>query len=221
MAKQLKVTPKGKAIYPHLHKADDKFKEIVYKTKLECDQEDAEKLVKELTKMAEARLEEEQDKNDGNYAEVYLDDLPFYDEDDSTFFSLKLNKHGENKKTQEKWENKPLVYDAKRNIIRKVPAIGGGSIIKVSFEPYTWTMPETEGRGKNKTTNLKVGISLRLKGVQIFKLEQYTAADASALGFDEEDEEGFEYDPDAFVADEDNVASSAASSEDNGEDEDF
>lgn len=220
MAKQLKVTPKGKAIYPHLHKADDKFKEVVYKTKLECDAEDAAKLVKELTTMAEERLEAEQDKNDGNYAEVYLDDLPFYDEDDSTFFSLKLNKHGENKKTGDKWENKPLVYDAKRNIIRKVPAIGGGSIIKVSFEPYTWTMPETEGRGKAKVTNLKVGISLRLKGIQIFKLEQYTAADASAMGFDEEDEDGFEYDPDAFVADEDDTAP-ASSPTDDGEEEDF
>lgn len=223
MAKVLKITPKGTAQYPHLHKSDiykgddGRTSDPMFKVDLICPEDDAEELVGFLEGMLKDAKEQAEQDND-KYNEIFIDEdiIPFYTEDGETTFKLKLNENGENKKTGETWKNKPSIFDARGKRIAKVPAIGGGSVLKVSFEPYTWTMPESEGRGKSKVTNLKVGISLRLKAVQIIKLEQFNAASAESMGFGVE--EGFAYDPNEF---DDEPTPAQGSQPEGDDDEDF
>jgi translation elongation factor EF-Ts len=68
----------------------------------------------------------------------------------------------------------PIVVDSKRNPLTKDTLIGNGSVIKVAVEPAPYMMQSTKS----------VGVSLRLKAVQVIDLVQYSAG---ANIFDEED----------------------------------
>jgi hypothetical protein len=72
-------------------------------------------------------------------------------------------------------EQKVFVYDAKKNLMPSSVAVGNGSVIKVAVEPFPYVMQSTK----------QVGVSLRLKGVQVIDLVEYGAPAASM--FDEED----------------------------------
>jgi len=72
---------------------------------------------------------------------------------------------------------KVLVVDAKRNVMTGDTLIGNGSTIKVAFEPAPYLMQSSK----------QVGVSLRLKGVQVIDLAEYGGSGSSM--FDEE--EGF------------------------------
>ena len=72
-------------------------------------------------------------------------------------------------------EQNVFVYDAKKNLMPSSVAVGNGSVIKVAVEPYPYVMQSTK----------QVGVSLRLKGVQVIDLVEY-GAPASSM-FDEED----------------------------------
>lgn len=223
MAKVLKITPRGTAIYPKIHKADvytdedGKQTPPSFKVEMACDEAASAELVASLEAMLQAELEAaDEDKYEG--VEIDDDVLPFYTEDGKTIFKIKLNEIGENKKTGETWKNKPNVYDSKGRDIKVCPPIGNGSTLKVSFEPYTWSMPYSKGKGKNKQTFLRVGISLRMKGVQVIKLEQFGGASAESMGFGVE-EDGFEYDPNEFEAQADSPQPQAAASDDEDDDD--
>ncbi len=226
MAKLLKITPRGTAIYPHIHKADVYTDENgvqgppTFKVDLSCDEAAAAKLTDELQAMLDAELE---NADEDKYEEVYIDEdvTPFYTEDGKTTFKFKLNENGENKKTGDVWKNKPNIYDSKGVLIEKCPQVGNGSVLKVSFTPYTWTMPASKGKGKAKKSILRVGISLRLQGVQIIKLEQFSGATAERMGFGVE-EEGFEYEQNEFSAQEpEGTPQAAVSANSDDDDDDF
>lgn len=224
MTKKLLITPKGRAIYPKLDKADvytddtGRKSPPTYKVDLAVPVDDGQALFDKLQGMLQAALEEHE--GDSKYAEVFIDEdeTPFYieEEDDETVFRFRLKEEGKNNATGDVWLNKPNVFDARGKKIEKCPVVGGGSILKVSFEPYTWSMPSTKGKGKKAQTILKVGISLRLKGIQILKLEQYSGASAEQMGFGEE--EGYSYDPSEFD-EEANAPADQGNSD--GDEEDF
>lgn len=202
MAKQLLVTPKGAARYPHLNKPDEyQGGPATYKTDLLCDINEASSLTAKLEDMLEdfyqGVLEKE---GDGKYDEIFKDELPFYEDEGQMLFRCKVKRDGG--KGDNTWENKVNFFDAQRNFIKEAhrPNVGGGSVLRVQFEPYCWQMPGAEGRGANKKSFLKVGISLRLKGIQIFEVQQ-GGGSANASGFEAE-EGGYAYDPDAFDTDE-------------------
>jgi len=71
-------------------------------------------------------------------------------------------------------EQKVFVYDAKKNLLPSNIAVGNGSVIKVAVEPFPYVMQSTK----------QVGVSLRLKGVQVIELVEYGAPSSM---FDEED----------------------------------
>jgi len=73
------------------------------------------------------------------------------------------------------YEQQPAVLDAKKQPLPKDMLIGNGSKVKVAFEPITYIMQSTK----------KVGVSLRLKAVQVIDLVEYGNS-ATSL-FDEED----------------------------------
>ena len=70
---------------------------------------------------------------------------------------------------------KVLVVDAKRNVMTGETLIGNGSTVKVAYEPAPYLIPSSK----------QVGVSLRLKGVQVIELAEYGGGGASM--FDEED----------------------------------
>lgn len=72
------------------------------------------------------------------------------------------------------YEQKPIVVDAKRTPMSADTNVGNGSVIKVAYEPIPYMMASTK----------QVGVSLRLKGVQILELVEYGNG---ASMFDEED----------------------------------
>lgn len=205
MAKALLTTPKGTAKYPWLNKADDKFGDPKYKTELVVNSADTTDLTAKLEDLLEDYYQSvlEREGQGGKFAEIFKDEMPYYEEDGNVIFKASLNKNGKKKSTGEEWENKVSFYDAGGRFIPegKRPVVGGGSTIRISFEPNLWTIPETEGRGNSKKTNLKVGISMRLKGIQVISAQQGgSERSASDMGFGAE-EGGFQYDPDAFDTD--------------------
>jgi hypothetical protein len=115
-------------------------------------------------------------------------DPPYQETEDEEHVEIgfKMKASGVRKKGPDKgsrWERRPLIVDAKGIAIpaNKTPRIGGGSIVKVSFE-----------MGEFYTKLVGAGVSLRLAGVQVIKLVEWGVTPES-LGFEaEEDDEAFD-----------------------------
>jgi hypothetical protein len=78
-------------------------------------------------------------------------------------------------KDGQSWEQKPMVVDAKRTPMQGTALIGNGSLVNVAAEPVPYVMAATK----------QVGVTLRLKAVQVINLVEYGGSTASI--FDEED----------------------------------
>lgn len=191
MAKKTITTPKGTAVYPWLNTADAKFGDPTYKVSLRVPADQAEAFANMLEDkfqdFYQSKLEEHGKKK------MRTEDMPWDEEDGEYVFKLKLNKMGSSKKTGETWENKIAFYDAKGKPIPEgmVPKIGGGSTLRLSFEPNMW---EVSG---------KLGIQLRIKGVQVIEARQGGGAPATAEDHGFGEEEGYSYSPDTFDSQED------------------
>ena len=86
---------------------------------------------------------------------------PYTEEGDFVFFKLKMKASGINRKTQEKFSQRPTLLDAKKNPLPADVAIWGGSIMKVAYQEIPYYTPM-----------LGAGVSLRMKAVQVIKLVQ-------------------------------------------------
>jgi len=173
------TTPIGKARWPHLSEPDTKFDEDgSYHVDLILDGEEAADLVSRLEALyndAYAGFCREKKKTN-----LKQSDMPFAPEEDdegqatgNMVFRFKMRA-----KTKKGIDLRPLLFDAKMNPMTEV--IGGGSDIRVSFDPSCWFVPA-----------LGVGMSLRLRGVQCVRLVEYLGgSDPESLGFQAED--GFE-----------------------------
>lgn len=107
-------------------------------------------------------------------------------------FGLKMKAQFEDREKGEIIKQSPAIFDAKKNRFDKpwekkgkfpLPNIGSGTIMSVSGRADFFVNGETN-----------VGITLKLKGVQIIVLKQYTGKSAEEYGFEEEN------DDDAFDA---------------------
>lgn len=90
-------------------------------------------------------------------------------------FRTKMKAVLKSAKTGKTYEQKPAVVDAKRTPM-KDPNVGNGSVINVAVEPAAYFMQSSK----------EIGVTLRLKAVQVLTLVQF--GDASSC-FD--DEEGY------------------------------
>lgn len=198
------VSPKGIASYPYLTEPDTKFNpDGDYKVSLIVAGDDANKIINFLTEQHKDAVAKAKKDNAGK--RVKEGDLPFFENDDNTVtFKFKL-KAKVTPKNGKPFEQKPALFDAKGKPLTSEPKIGGGSVIKVSYEvvPYY-------------TAVAGAGVSLRLKAVQIIELKEYSGGStAENYGFGEE--EGFEADDDEtlpFDADEPTAGGAAAADED-------
>lgn len=179
MAKAAKIM-KGKALWAKVFEPDTKFDPNgIYSVNVLIPEAEAAEICEYLDGVVEQRYAEEVKakpklKNGLSTKPPYE---PEYDQNgDPTGnieFKLKL-KAKVQARDGSTYEQKPIVVDAKRTPMDADTAIGNGSVIKAAFEPIPYMMASTK----------QVGVSLRLKGVQVIDLVEYGGG--SSL-FDEED----------------------------------
>lgn len=185
------VTPRGIAVWPRLNEPDTKFKpegEFSVKLRYADDDADALKLVAKLEKMRDEEFakfisENPKKKKVAKLAPIAKPELD--DEGEETgFFTLNFKmKHKIKTKAGKTFTLTPDIFDARKNKLTKVPNIGGGSTLKVSFE---------SGGGFLVPASNEFHLTLRLIGVQIIDLVQFGERTADQHGFDDEGEDGYE-----------------------------
>lgn len=172
---------KGTALWAKVFEPDTKFvPEGQYTIKVSVPAAEAAELCEQLDSMAQAKLTEvvkEQPK-----LKALLSTTPAYipeydeagNETGNILFNTKL-KAVLTRRDGTKAYQKPIVVDAKRTPMTGKELIGNGSKVTVAIDAVPYMMPATKS----------VGVSLRLKGVQVIELVEYGASAASM--FDEED----------------------------------
>lgn len=178
MAKSAKIM-KGKALWAKVFEPDTKFDPNgIYSVNVLIPEAEAAEICEYLDGVVEQRYAEEVKakpklKNGLSTKTPYE---PEYDQNgDPTGnieFKLKL-KAKVQARDGSVYEQKPVVVDAKRTPMDADVGIGNGSVIKAAFEPIPYMMASTK----------QVGVSLRLKGVQVIDLVEYGGSSM----FDEED----------------------------------
>lgn len=174
------TTPKGTARYPKLDKPDTKFKpEGEYTCDLILSAEEAQPLIDQVTKLREDFYRETLVKEKKKVLKKA--DLTFFkaetdDEGNETGrVILKFKAKAAYKRDEKLIPVGPIPrFDAKGRPTKA--DVWSGSQIKVAFEPNCWFTPA-----------LGVGISLRLKAVQVIELVTAGARDAKGYGFGTED----------------------------------
>ena len=148
----------GEAVYPHLNKPDVKWNEAgEYKVTLKVAKSDASEMLKLYDKAIDdsLKLAEEQHKGKG----ITQAPRPYNEENGFVFFKFKMKATGVNKKTKEKFSQRPQLFDAKKNPIPLSTIIWGGSKMRVAFNLVPYYTPM-----------LGAGITARLKAVQVISL---------------------------------------------------
>jgi len=206
MAKVIR-SPKGVAKYPYLSEPDYKF--------------DADGLFKvdhvvPLNDETQAYIDSIQEMFDEAYKaecaskgkkSLKRAELPWeIDEDEGTVtFKYKLKAKIESKKKGKVIHRKVAIFDAKGKPVNpKSIKIGGGSVIKIGWEPYFWFSP-----------SVGFGLQLQMGAVQVIELKEFGGRD---FGFGEE--EGFDG-SDLPEGDDDAPFDADEGEADEGDDEDF
>lgn len=209
-------TPRGKVQWAKVVTPDTKFDpKGVYTIEMNLPVDDP--ACQEMCELLDKTIQEAVDKELENRPERFKSlpggsplTAPAYTEVDGNIkFKFKL-KAAITTKSGETYTQRPIVVDSKgQSVLRVVDgkvmnnnfSIGNGSVCAVHYQPIPYFVASTK----------QVGVSLRLKAVQIFKLEKFGG------GFDFEEEDSFEY------ADEDNYGnetkdpSTQSAGEENGD----
>lgn len=198
-SKETIVTPKGVANYPFLDKPKtkigDKTIEPTYSVDLIFDESEPgvkefKAKLDELTALGKKTiLEETKDPKKLATIKKFTDHQlwkPVVDDDGNEvegkfLVTFKNKAEGKNLRTGETFTFRPDIRDSKRNRLES-PGIGSGSILKVAFSWAPFTFPGKPGL---------IGATLRLKAVQVLKLERYTGGSGDAFG---EEEDGYTID---------------------------
>lgn len=179
MAKPAKIM-KGKALWAKVFEPDTKFDSNgIFSVNLLIPEAEAQEVCEYLDSIVEQRFAEEV-KAKPKLKATLSTKPPYEDEYDQNGnptgnieFKLKLKAKVQTRDGST-YEQKPVVVDAKRTPMDSNTAIGNGSVIKVAYEPIPYMMASTK----------TVGVSLRMKGVQVIDLVEYGGGSSM---FDEED----------------------------------
>ncbi len=168
---QTYTSPFGKAIYPHLSKKDVRFKpEGEYKVNLSLKDNQAQDLIKLVKKYQTQAVKDAEEKTN---KKIKLAPLPHSSDDEgNVIFKFKMKASGVNAKTGDTFNQRPALFDNELKPISPDITIWGGSVLRVSFQPYPWYTPA-----------LGAGVSLRLKSVQVRDLVEGNGQSAEASGF--------------------------------------
>lgn len=194
MSKQKKEqfkTPVGRAIWPHVHAPDKKFKPEYgeYRTKLALSEEAAQPIIDQIDAAIKAQLvkaQEEFAKDEKNKGKSFknsklakLADKPYQigegEEAGTVTFNFKSPAGGKRKDGTD-WFRQIPVFDASGAPVKAGTRVGQGSDIKVAYTLNPFSTP------------IGTGMSLRLEAVQVITMRQFER-DAKSFGF--EAEEGF------------------------------
>ena len=177
---QSMVTPTGVAVWPKINKPETKFNsDGVYETKLRFDAKVGGAFLAALNEIHDEWIEECQaDKGKS----VKRKELATEVEEDGVKtgeleFKFKLDAIAG--KPPDTWEQRPVIYDSQGTPIEGMTqTIGSGSKLKISFEivPYMNAM-------------VGAGLSLRMRGVQVIDLVEFSGGGFDSMGFKQE--EGF------------------------------
>lgn len=172
------ITPPGVAVYPKLFEPNRKFKpEGTYECTVRFDPNDPEwaafmEKVAAIDEEGYAEACKEAKKKVLKRVETFQPDIDRDTGEETGMMLLKTNLDAQvTTKDGRSWEQRPVVLDAKKNIVKSLN-VGSGSTVRVKVEIRPYYVPSTG-----------VGVSRRLKAVQILDLKEYSA-DAAA-GFDE------------------------------------
>jgi len=181
MAKNILVL-EGTALWAKVFEPDTKFNPLGdYSINLQMPLADSVAMSEQLDGIVQAKFKEAIEKDPRLKNTLSTQDVcqPVYDRDtgDDTGnveFKFKL-KAKVQKRDGTYYEQQPAVLDSKKVPMSKDTLIGNGSKVKVAFEPISYVMSSTK----------KVGVSLRMKAVQVIDLVEYGNSATSV--FDEED----------------------------------
>jgi hypothetical protein len=172
---------KGNAQWAKVFEPDTKFvPEGEYSIEVSLPEEQAADVCEQLDSLAQNKLEEAV--KDNPKLKTVLSTRKSYKQevDDNgnptgnIVFKTKLKARVKSRDGQT-FEQKPMVVDAKRTPMTQNVLVGNGSLVNVAAEPIPYVMQSTK----------QVGVSLRLKAVQVINLVEY-ASNSSAI-FDEEE----------------------------------
>ena len=163
-------TPVGEAVYPHLTgEPDKKFDSAgVFKTNLRLARDEAEDFIETLEEIRDTFAEEARAKDPKlkkfTIADVFEEDLD--DEGEETgmvVFKSKMKAHVETKSGKE-WDQRPRIFDSANNLLDgETLKLGGGSKIRLQVEAVPYAMASSK----------QIGVSLRLRAVQIVELVEF------------------------------------------------
>lgn len=170
----LLASPRGVARYPYLNEPDHEYaikygNAPEFKVQLVPSIEDGEAFKKQLEKFHDSELKRFS-KDEGKQLKKH-DAIPYADVLDKDTqdptgeiaFKFKLKAEGKNSKTGETWSNSIAWKSAQNQPIQKpIDKVGGGSVIRIAYEPYCWNIAG------------KVGMTLRLKVIQLLELKTFT-----------------------------------------------
>lgn len=214
MATQRKsfTTPRGIAVFPKLNEPDTKFdNDGVYSVTLafDSDDEDASALIRRLESLRDEQFdafisENPKKKKVAKPAPVATPELD--DDGEETgriLLKFKMKASGTSRKTGKRWEMQPAIFAGKQQL-DDPPNIGGGSVLRVSFDTH----------GAFVESSKQFYLTLRLNAVQIIELRSFGQRSADDYGFDDE-EDG--YRPDDAKADSAPFEDADDSAEDDGD----
>jgi len=91
--------------------------------------------------------------------------------------TFKMTAKGKSRRTGKEYTMSPDIFDAKGGKLDPVPAIGGGSVLKVAFETF----------GTYVASSRLFYLSLQLRAVQVLELVEAGNRSAEYYGFEEEE----------------------------------
>lgn len=171
------ITPKGPAVYPSLHAPDTKFDANgIYKVGISLSQEEAAPIIEKLTELRDSFRDEAKKLSKGK--KVKDADLPYTEDEETGRITINTKMKASGEKDGRRWTQAPTLFDAKGKPLEAGLKVGGGSTIRIAFDasPF-WT------------ALVGLGVTLRLKAVQVIELRSWGQKSAEGYGFGEE--EGF------------------------------
>ena len=174
---------KGKARWAKVFEADTRYvPEGEYSIQVVLPEEEAVEVCEQLEKMAETKLAEVVKENP-KLTNVLSTRQPFEMDTDEAgtptgdlVFKSKMKARVKSRDGKV-YEQKPMVVDAKKTPMDGNTLIGNGSTVKIAVEPIPYMMQATK----------TVGVTLRLKAVQVIDIVEYGNNAVSIF----EEEDGF------------------------------
>jgi hypothetical protein len=177
------------ALWPKLHEPDTKFNadgEYTFRGKGDPNDPKVAAFIAKVEELVDAAYQKAKDENP-KFAKVMKRVSPVKMElddngDETGMVTINFKKVAKvtSKKDGKVYTFKVMLYDAQLNPLPKSVKIGGGSVLRASFEPYPYF------NAKDK----EAGISCRLEAVQVLELKTWNK-DGAAFGFGKE-EGGFD-----------------------------